>query len=108
MKNSNPEPLHEEMTLKEICERFFIDAELVIQLVDYGIVEPRGSDCGSWTFSSRSYLRIRKALRLQRDFSLNHPGVALAIELLDKLDSANREIQHLRRRLKSDDIIDVS
>ena len=99
MKELTPESENEEMTLKEVCERCLIDAESIIRLVNYGIVDPKGSDYASWTFSSRCYLRIRKAIRLQRDLSINEAGAALAIDLLDRLNAANREVEQLRRQL---------
>lgn len=99
MKQLIPDSLSDEMTLKEVCERCFIDAESVIRLVDYGIAEPAGSDYSSWRFTTRSYLRIRKALRLQRDLAINAAGVALAMDLLEQLQHANREIEHLRQQL---------
>lgn len=102
MKQLIPESVSDDMTLKEVCERCFIDAESVIRLVSYGIAEPAGSDYTSWTFTTRGYLRIKKALRLQRDLAINEAGVALAIDLLDQLQLANREIEHLRRKLSED------
>lgn len=102
MKQLIAESASDEMTLKEICERCFIDAESVIRLVNYGIAEPVGSDYTSWRFTTRSYLRIRKALRLQRDLAINEAGVALAIDLLEQLSFAHREIEHLRRKLGED------
>ena len=91
----------EELTLKEVCERCFVNAEQVIGLVEYGVVEPRGERYSEWRFSVTGYLRIRKALRLQRDLSINEAGVALAIDLLDQLKSANEEIAYLRRRMRA-------
>lgn len=103
MKEFTAESLPEGMTLKEVCDRCVVDAETVIRYVDYGIVDPQGDDCARWTFTAHGYLRIRKALRLQRDLALNAPGVALAIDLLDQLDSANREIRQLRKLLGEED-----
>ncbi len=88
-----------ELTLRDICERCLVNAEQVITLVEYGVVEPEGASYAEWRFSADSYLTIKKALRLQRDLSINEPGIALAIELLDKLKQANAEIDHLRQRL---------
>lgn len=91
-----------EFSLTEVCERCYVNAETVIRLVDYGVVEPRGDAYAEWRFTSDSYLKIRKALRLQRDLALNESGVALVIELLDRLQSANEELNHLRQRVQRD------
>ena len=88
------------LSLKEVCLRCHINAEKVIQFVDYGLVEPEGETHSDWLFSPEHYLRIRKALRLQRDLSVNEAGVVLVIDLLDRLKTANDEIQYLKKRIK--------
>ena len=89
-----------EFSLREVCERCYVNAETVIRLVDYGVVEPEGKQYADWRFSPDSYLRIRKALRLQKDLALNESGVALVIDLLDRLQNANQEIAYLKKRIE--------
>lgn len=100
MKAISIEQKNEELSLKEICERCVIDAETIIRFVDQGIVDPYGENHSEWTFTALGYLRIRKALRLQKDLALNDSGVALAIDLLERLQEANKEIIFLRKRLQ--------
>lgn len=92
-----------ELSLREVCERCAVTAEQVITLVDYGVVEPYGHSYAEWRFSARSYLQLRRALRLQRDLSINPAGVALALELLDQLQQARQEVSYLRQRMYRDD-----
>ena len=99
MTDSNMPDSTAELTLREVCERCMVNAEHIIALVDYGVVEPRGGSYAEWRFSARSYLTLRKALRLQKDLALNESGVALAIELLEKLQTANEEVSYLRQRI---------
>lgn len=89
-----------EFNLREVCERCCVDAETIIKLVDYGVAEPVGSACNEWRFSASSYFKIKKALRLQKDLSLNASGVALVIDLLDRLQTANQEINYLKKRFE--------
>lgn len=103
MKELTLEVTADNLTLKDLCERCLVDAETVIRLVDYGIAEPvSGKLVAEWRFSAAGYLRIRKALRLQRDLAINAAGVALAIDLLDELQMAQRELDCLRRQLAQD------
>ena len=88
-----------ELSLREVCERCNVHAERVIALVEYGVVEPMGESYAQWRFSARSYLTLRKALRLQRDLSINEPGVAMVIELLEQLRESREEVEHLSQRL---------
>ena len=64
----------------------------VFQLVDEGLIEPRGRYPKQWRFHGRSVRRVRCVLRLERDLGVNLAGAALALELLE-------EVQLLRTRL---------
>ncbi|MGE0628376.1 MAG: chaperone modulator CbpM [Hyphomicrobiaceae bacterium] len=80
-------------TLSELCVSCKVDADWVATLVEYGVIEPTGRQPSEWQFSSLAVVRIARARRLERDLSLNPPGIALALELLD-------EIEELRARLR--------
>jgi len=86
--------------LQEVCDRCMVAREFVIKLVDYGVVEPNGSEPDEWQFTSISYLKIRKAIRLKHDLSINEAGIALALELIDERDKMQQEIKHLRQRVR--------
>ena len=81
-------------SLREICRVCHVHAELIIDIVDEGIVTPRGSEPHVWRFDGRSVVRVQRALRLQRDLGINLAGAALAVDLLE-------EIERLRRRLRT-------
>ncbi len=81
-----------ELTLNDLCKACSSSADWIIELVDYGALEPIGSEQLNWRFSVTSLQRVRTAMRLQRDLEINLAGVALALDLLD-------EIKHLRIRL---------
>ena len=77
-------------TLRQVCRVCSVHAEFVCELVEEGIVTPRGKDLRSWTFGGDAVIRVQKALRLQRDLGVNLPGIALAFELLARLEEAER------------------
>jgi chaperone modulatory protein CbpM len=81
-------------SLDEVCEACHVEAAWITELVEHGVIEPVERGGASWRFSSLAIVRVAKAKRLERDLSLNTPGVALALELLD-------EIEDLRTRLKA-------
>ena len=85
--------------LREFCAVCVVDADIVINLVDSGILTPYGATPKTWRFSVRSVLRVKKALRLQRDLGLNLAGVALALDLLDDLQTTRRRVQTLELHL---------
>lgn len=88
------------LTLEEVCDRCTVDKDFVIKLVEYGVIEPEDESSIEWVFTSTTYLRIRKALRLQQDLSLNEPGIALALDLLDEMNKMKEEIDYLRQRVQ--------
>jgi chaperone modulatory protein CbpM len=81
------------MSLAELCRACGADSELVLQLVEHGIVTPQGSAPQSWVFSGSSLQRSRTALRLLRDLELNLPGAALAVDLLEQIARLHRELR---------------
>jgi chaperone modulatory protein CbpM len=72
-------------TLSELSVACGIQTELVVEMVDEGVIEP--ADAGTeWQFHGDSLVRAQRALRLVRDLDLNWPGAALALDLLDELE----------------------
>ncbi len=82
-----------ELTLAELCRACQLPAERIIELVEEGIVEPRGRSPRRWRFETVCIRRVYRAERLRRDLGVNTPGVALALELLEELET-------LRARLR--------
>ena len=82
-----------ELTLAELSQACQQPAERIIELVEEGVVEPRGSDPVRWRFHGTSLLRVRCALNLEKDLGVNAAGAALALDLLE-------ELERLRKRLR--------
>lgn len=88
-----------QLSLEEFCQSAELPVEYLLEIVEHGIIEPRGPDPQSWRFDTRALLIARRATRLRRDLELEWPGIALALELLDELDQLRRENRRLRQRL---------
>jgi len=73
-------------TLVELCRACGVSAELVLEMVEEGVLEPRGGAPIEWCFSGRMVIRAQRALRLNRDLRVNWPGAALALDLLEELE----------------------
>jgi chaperone modulatory protein CbpM len=82
-----------ELSLAELCRACDADSELVVQLVEQGLIEPRGSAPPAWVFAGTSLRRTRVAVRLMRDLELNLPGAALAVDLLDEIARLQQDLQ---------------
>lgn len=91
-------PIHP-LNLEEFCQSAELPVEYLFEIVEQGIIEPRGAAPESWRFDTRALLIARRAARLRRDLDLEWPGIALALELLEELEQLRRENRQLRRRL---------
>ncbi len=83
---------HVTFTLSELCQACGIETELVVEMVDEGVIEPAADSEREWRFYGAALLRAQAALRLVRDLDVNWPGAALALDLLDELDRLQRRL----------------
>ena len=91
------EPLdaHGPVTLRELCRACEVDADSVIEHVELGVIEPQaGRRPHEWRFPPYAVVRLRRAVRLRRDLSVDPNGAALALDLLEQVEALR---QRLRR-----------
>lgn len=99
----DPELLDERLrfTLHDMCRICGVHAEFLMDLVEEGVIAPQppGRRRGArrapvrpveWHFDGFAVVRVQRAVRLQEDLGVNLPGVALALELLDELETLRR------------------
>ncbi|MDB6060287.1 MAG: hypothetical protein JWM78_390 [Verrucomicrobiaceae bacterium] len=96
-------------SLSEICERCGVKTEIIVEMVEYGIVAPVTQSLTaeshavhaqhSWQFNLDALIRLYRAQRLRRDLELNLPGLALSLELMDQVDTLKQQITTLRHEL---------
>lgn len=84
-----------ELTLGDLCRACGLPSDRVYELVDEGIVDPLGRDPARWRFHGISVRRVRCALRLERDLGINFAGAALALDLLEELESLRARVERL-------------
>ena len=73
-------------TLRELCIACGVHAEIVIEMVEEGVLQPRGTDPADWRFPGSAVTRAQKALKFARDLRINWPGAALALDLLEEIE----------------------
>lgn len=74
------------LSIGEICRMCRVHADYILDLVDYGILEPVDKKMRQHCFCGECVMRILKAVRLQRDMGINLAGVAMILDLLDEID----------------------
>lgn len=85
----------ETLTLGELSHFCHVQADWVVSLVDYGVLDPLEVDAGEWRFTPPNVLRARKARRLTHDLGLNLAGVALVLDLIEERDALARKLAQL-------------
>ena len=81
-------------TLADLCRACDVHAEIITDMIAYGIIEPRGEVAARWQFPGSCLSRVTTVVRLQRDLEVNLAGAALALDLIE-------EVRELRRQLKA-------
>jgi chaperone modulatory protein CbpM len=80
-----------EFTLAEFCSVCAIEEHHVVEMLEHGIIETRSIT--EQRFSADAMRRARISLRLQRDLGVNAAGAALALDLLEQIDSLQRRLR---------------
>jgi chaperone modulatory protein CbpM len=93
----------EEITLADLTRTCHVHAEWVMELVEEGVIEPRGPGGPQYRFAATTIVRVQKAQRLQRDLGVNLPGVALALELLERIDALETRLRAAATRPEPED-----
>ncbi len=83
------------LTLVEVCRACAAEPEMVMALVEEGLVAPTGAEPAEWRFTGVHMHRARVAVRLQKDLGVNLAGAALALQLLEELDTLRARLQAL-------------
>ncbi len=70
-----------------------IHPETILRLADLGIVEVRLGQ-----IPASQARRVQKLMRLRRSLGVNLPGAAIILDLLDRVERLQDEIERLKRR----------
>lgn len=86
------------LNLSDLRQRSAVQVEVIIEMVQIGVLEPQGQSPTEWLFNGHDLARLQRALRLQRDLGINLPGLALCIELLEERDKLHARVRVLEQR----------
>ena len=86
------------LSLRELSVQTGSHAEFIMDLVEYGVLQPEGGQPREWRFPGTDLILINRAMRLRRDFDLNLSGLALALELLEEIRMLRRTVAELEER----------
>lgn len=85
------------LSLDELARSCQVSREWVIERVQWGLLQNEDlshTDPASWLFNSRSLMRVRRIIAVERDFEGNPELAGLVADMIE-------EIEVLRARLKA-------
>jgi len=85
------------LSLEELSQACRVRTEWIVELVEEGILEPRGREATAWRFAGSSLRRVRTVSRLQHDLGVNLAGAALALDLMDEVERLRARLQRFDR-----------
>ena len=81
-----------DLTLEDLCRACAAQADIIIELVDEGVVVPLGQTPELWRFTGLHLQHAKIAMRLHRDLGVNFAGAALALQLMQELAEAKAKL----------------
>lgn len=84
-----------ELSLSELSRACATSREWLIELVQEGVLEPAGQTPTQWRFAGASLKRARTARRLHEDLDINLAGVALALDLIEEIETMRERLRRL-------------
>ena len=84
------------VTLEEVADRCDIPADLVRRLVALGLIDPPSGQPD--LFQPEVAARVQRIMRLHRDLDINFNGVALVLDLLQRIEVLEARLARFRGR----------
>jgi chaperone modulatory protein CbpM len=84
------------VTLEALAASAGLHPALVESIVEFGLIEPAERVGAQLLFDSGCVGRLRTIMRLRHDLGANLPGVAVILDMLDRLAALQRENMRLR------------
>jgi chaperone modulatory protein CbpM len=87
------------LEIGEFCAYLRVERHWVAELVEAGVIEPRGTAPDTWSFPASAIVRARATARLVNDLGVNLAGAAVILDLIEERDRLERRLAEIERRL---------
>jgi DNA-binding transcriptional MerR regulator len=81
------------VTLEVLAERTGVHPERIRYYVEYGLLEPAEQQEERLYFEAAAILRVRRIERLRRDLRVNLAGIAIILDMRERLLQLQRELE---------------
>ena len=82
----------ERLTLEDLAAAVDLHPDVVQRLVAYGLVDKLVLGDEGPCFDNAAVCRLRVIWRLRQDLGINLPGIAVVLDLLERLESLQRDL----------------
>jgi len=79
------------LNLVQLSHAIETEHSFIIALVEHELIEPQGAEPEKWQFDNTSLKRARMARSFYYDLEVNLPGIALAFDLLVKIEALTKD-----------------
>jgi chaperone modulatory protein CbpM len=86
----------EQITLDTLARSAGLHPALVERFVEFGLLEPAEREGPQLIFEGAAVLRLRMIERLRSEMGINLAGIAVVLDLLDRLHDLQSENERLR------------
>ena len=87
------------LTLEELAQAAHLHPKLVERFVACDLLAPVEQDGSRLLFEEAAVLRVQAIQRLRQDLGVNLSGIAVILDLIERLRDLQRELDWLRSRL---------
>jgi chaperone modulatory protein CbpM len=87
----------EQLTLDTLARSAGLHPALVERFVEFGLLEPAEREGTHLVFEAAAVLRLRMIERLRSEIGINLAGIAVILDLLDRLHDLQSENERLSR-----------
>ena len=81
------------LTFDELCRAIHAEQDLMIQLIDYHIIQPKGKSQQEWLFDHIALKRARLARNFYYDLEVNLAGIGLLIDLMEQIERLKQSLR---------------
>jgi chaperone modulatory protein CbpM len=91
-------------SFQHLVEVSGLSASDLTDLIETGVIEPANQDPQHYMFQTHYIVLARTARRLRDDFELDAQGLALAINLLRRIEHLETELNSLYAKLSQENV----
>jgi len=88
------------LTLQDLAEAAALHPKRVEKFLDFGLIEPSAKTCSGPLFSASSVERLQRIVRLRRDLGVNLAGIAVILDMRERIVNLQTELGRVRGRLE--------